>query len=158
MIIWFILNIEFNVKQPIFNKKCKVTSVRTGITHPTNQQINCWMIFIMDLYSFYQVSCCSSSVIIPSFKFKWTVTVTSAADTVCQVLCNVRMCKKCETKSRAAVFVLPTALYGSLGISHFSLLCLTSISSAPILSICLMAAPQGDWPSTGLETNHWRVE
>lgn len=126
-------------------------SVGTSLTHPTNQQRNCWMIFITDLYSFYRVSCCSCSVITSSAQLKWIVTVTSAADTVCQVLCNVRMCKKCETKSRAAVFVLPTAHYGSLGISHFSLLCLTSVSSAPILSICLMASPQGDWPSTGLK-------
>jgi len=71
------------------------------------------------------------------------VAVTSAADTVCQVLCNVRTCKKRETKSRAAVSFPTSALYDSVGISHFSLLCLTSISSAPILSIRLMATPSG---------------
>lgn len=98
----------------------------------------------MDLYGFYQLVV-AASVIISLTQFKCDLScVTSAADTVCQVLCNVRMCKKCETKRRAAVFALPSTLYGSAGISLFSLLCLTSISSAPILSIRLMAAPQGD--------------
>lgn len=67
--------------------------------------LKCWSVYYGFIW-IWSVSCCSPSIIISLTQFKCDLSgVTSAADTVCQVLCNVRMCKKCETKRRATVFV-----------------------------------------------------
>lgn len=106
-------------------------------------------------------SLCSLHVTMSSAQFKWTVTMTSAANTVCQVLYNVRKCKKRETKSRAACLFL---LRHPAGISLFSLLCLNQFSSYLIHSPNggpsgrLTLDRLGNKPLTGGIKTEWEIK